>query len=136
MVDQKQIGGNSRSTLGTMTDIQSFLRPIFSRIGMPETGLAHTFSFNDPAGMCPECDGIGKKIVPILDKLIDMDKSLKEGALLFPAYAVDGWYWQIYESSGFFDMDLKLKDYDEETLHKLLYGEREKIKVKVLNNKE
>ena len=136
VVDQKQIGGNSRSTLGTMTDIQSFLRPIFSRIGMPETGLAHTFSFNDPAGMCPECDGIGKKIVPILDKLIDMDKSLKEGALLFPAYAVDGWYWQIYESSGFFDMDLKLKDYDEETLHKLLYGEREKIKVKVLNNKE
>lgn len=136
IVDQKQIGGNSRSTLGTMTDILSFLRPVFSRIGQPQTGLAHTFSFNDPAGMCPACDGIGRKIVPIMEKIVDMNLSLNEGALLFPSFAKDGWYWQIYEASGFFEMDKKLSDYNEEALHQLLYGERQKMKVHVMGTKE
>ncbi|MHC5268878.1 ATP-binding cassette domain-containing protein [Enterococcus sp. LJL98] len=136
IVDQKQIGGNSRSTLGTMTDIMSFLRPVFSKIGHPQTGPAHTFSFNDPAGMCPACDGIGRKIVPIMDKMIDWNLSLNEGALLFPSFAKDGWYWQIYEASGFFEMDKKLCDFSEEERHQLLYGERQKMKVHVMGTKE
>ena len=73
IIDQKQIGGNSRSTLGTITEILSFLRPIYSRVGSPLTGAARTFSFNDPSGMCLACDGIGKNISVIFDKIIDMN---------------------------------------------------------------
>lgn len=135
IVDQKPMGGNSRSTLGTISDISSFLRPLFSRIGQPNSGPAHTFSFNDPLGMCPKCSGIGRLNAIRVDKLIDMNKSLNDGAFLFPAFNKDGWYFTIYEASGFFDLDLPLKDYDEETLQLLLYGEKRKIKVPVLGEK-
>ena len=57
LVDQKRLGGGSHSTVGTVTDIASVLRLLFSRIGQPYVGSANAFSFNDPQGMCPECNG-------------------------------------------------------------------------------
>ena len=53
-VDQKRIGGNSRSTLGTITDINPLLRLLFSRIGQPHIGPSNYFSFNDPNGRCKD----------------------------------------------------------------------------------
>lgn len=38
IIDQKRLGGNSRSTLGTITDINSILRLLFSRVGKPSIG--------------------------------------------------------------------------------------------------
>ncbi len=85
VVDQKRIGGNSRSTLGTITDISPLLRLLFSRYGEPRVGTAsNVFSFNDPAGMCPGCQGVGRKLGLDLDKFLDKSKSLNEGAILFP----------------------------------------------------
>ena len=135
IVDQKPMGGNSRSTLGTISDIVSFLRPVFSRIGQPYSGPAHSFSFNDPLGMCKTCSGIGKTNALRMDLLVDMNKSLREGAFLFPAFDTEGWHFAIYEASGFFDMDLPLKDYDAESLDLLLYGSSRKVKVKVMGEK-
>ena len=135
IVDQKPMGGNSRSTLGTISDIAGCLRPLFSRIGTPYSGPAHTFSFNDPLGMCLTCSGIGRTSVIKVDMLVDMNKSLNEGALLHSVFATGSWYFTIFEASGFFDLDLPLKDYDEKTLNLLLYGERQKIKVPVLGGK-
>lgn len=34
-INQNRIGGNSRSTLGTITDINPLIRLLFSRIGLP-----------------------------------------------------------------------------------------------------
>ena len=135
IVNQKPMGGNSRSTLGTISDIVSFLRPLFSRIGSPYSGPAHTFSFNDPLGMCLTCSGIGRTTVIKVEMLVDMNKSLNEGALLHSVFAKGSWYYTIFEASGFFDLDLPLKDYDEKTLDLLLYGERQKIKVPVMGEK-
>lgn len=135
IVDQKPMGGNSRSTLGTISDISSFLRPLFSRIGKPYSGPAHSFSFNDPLGMCPDCSGIGKETTIQVDKIIDMSKSLNDDAIIFPAFAKGGWYFTIYEASGFFDLDKVLSDYDDETLQLLLYGEKQKIKVPHIGGK-
>lgn len=136
IVDQKPIGGNSRSTLGTISDIASFLRPIFSKIGQPYSGPAHSFSFNDPLGMCQKCSGIGRINKVREDLLIDMDLSLNEGAFIYPTFAKGSWYFTIYEGSGYFDMDLPLKDYDKETLHLLLYGESHKVKIGSIAGKE
>lgn len=48
VVNQKRIGGNARSTVGTITDIHSLLRLLFSRIGRPFVGYSDVFSFNNP----------------------------------------------------------------------------------------
>src|SRR5215831_5629536 len=67
LVDQKRLGGGSHSTVGTVTDIASVLRLLFSRIGKPSVGSANAFSFNDQEGMCPECNGQGRAIGVPLD---------------------------------------------------------------------
>ena len=46
--------------------------------------------------MCPECEGIGRVAAMDEDALVDPDKSLNEGAIDFPDFAVDSWYWEIY----------------------------------------
>ena len=87
VVDQKHLGGGSHSTVGTITDIYSLLRLLYSRVGQPYVGNRNVFSFNDPQGMCPACNGIGRKIGVDLSVFLDVSKSLNEGAILFPEYA-------------------------------------------------
>src|SRR5712672_2354921 len=62
IVDQKRLGGGSHSTVGTVTDIAPVFRMLFSRLGKPSVGYANVFSFNDPQGMCLECNGLGRTI--------------------------------------------------------------------------
>ena len=50
VVDQKRLGGGSHSTMGTITDIYSVLRLLYSRVGQPFVGYSNVFSFNDPQG--------------------------------------------------------------------------------------
>ncbi len=128
IVDQKRIGGNSRSTLGTITDINPLLRLLFSRIGQPHLGPSNYFSFNDPNGMCKTCEGIGRMVTLNLEKALDKEKSLNEGAILLPGFTPGTWQWKMYAETGFFDGDKKLKDYSTEEYHKLVYHQPEKIK--------
>ena len=46
IVDQERIGANSRSTVGTATDVNAMLRIVFSRLGQPHVGPPQAFSFN------------------------------------------------------------------------------------------
>lgn len=127
VIDQKRLGGNSRSTVGTITDIYAMLRLLFSRIGKPFAGNSHVFSFNDPAGMCPECSGVGKVVQFDVDKLLDSSKSLNEGAILFPVFKVGSWYLNTYTHSGLFDNDKRLSDYTPAEWDTLLHGKESKI---------
>ncbi len=121
LVDQKRLGGGSQSTVGTVTDIASVLRLLFSRIGKPYVGYANAFSFNEPQGMCLECNGLGRKIGVDLNVLIDKTKSLNEGAVIAPGLVtVES---ELYAQSGFFDNDKKIADYTPEELDLLLYSE-------------
>lgn len=122
IVNQKKIEGNARSTVGTITDIYSFLRLLFSRIGQPFVGHSSVFSFNNPLGMCLCCEGLGKTNVVDLDGLINKDKSLNEGAIKFPTFEVGGWRWTRYVYSGLFDNDKKIRDYTEEEWYNLIYA--------------
>jgi excinuclease UvrABC ATPase subunit len=129
VVDQKHLGGGSHSTVGTITDIYSVLRLLYSRIGQPFVGYSNAFSFNDAQGMCPECNGIGRKMGVDLDKFLDTSKSLNDGAILFPEYAVESWGWNILTQSGLFDNDKKLDDYSDEELNLLLHSKPYKVKM-------
>ena len=44
LIDQKRVGGGSRSTVGTYTDIAALLRLLFSRAGQPYVGPGFAFS--------------------------------------------------------------------------------------------
>lgn len=124
VVDQKPVGGNVRSTVGTMTDIYAVIRVLFSRCGVPSAGPATAYSFNDPSGMCPACDGVGRTVRLDLDRAIDWSKSLNGGALRVPGSSVGGWQWKLYAHSDFFDPDKPLCEYGAEERDRLLYGER------------
>ncbi len=129
VVDQKRLGGGSHSTLGTITDIYSVLRLLYSRVGQPFVGFSNAFSFNDPQGMCPECNGLGRKISVDLTKFLDTSKSLNEGAILYPEYAIESWGWSLLIQSGLFDADKKLADYSEDEMNLLLYSKPYKVKI-------
>ncbi|MEU5974560.1 excinuclease ABC subunit UvrA [Streptomyces sp. NPDC047315] len=122
VVDQKPIGGNARSTVGTMTDINAVLRVLFSRHGAPSAGPATAYSFNDPAGMCPGCDGIGKTVELDVERAVDWSKSLADGALLLPGLSVGSWEWKLYAESGHFDVAKPLRAYTDAERELLLYG--------------
>ncbi|MBP7693606.1 MAG: excinuclease ABC subunit UvrA, partial [Anaerolineales bacterium] len=127
VVDQKRLGGGSHSTVGTVTDIYSVLRLLYSRVGRPFVGYSNVFSFNDPQGMCPECNGLGRKIGVDLDLFLDRSKSLNTGAIRFPDYNVTSWDWTLCTQSGLFDNDKPLADYSPDELDRLLYGRPYKI---------
>ena len=133
IVDQKRLGGNARSTLGTVTDIHPLLRLLFSRFAQPSIGWSNAYSFNDPLGMCPHCEGIGRTITLNLEAALDKEKSLNEGAILLPGFGPGTWQWKAYAESGFFDNDKKIKDYTKEEFEKLVYAGEEKIVVNYMN---
>ena len=172
-VDQHLTNHSPRSTVGTATDIYTYLRVLFARLGhrpcptcgkdvppsfdpsnaewesessadaevsvpeetfpcphcgtpLPEMGMAH-FSFNKPAGACPTCTGLGNVHQANINRLVDEQKSILEGA-------VSGWdvhYLSHYTSTlqaaathyGFaFDFSLPVKDYMSPQRDLLFFG--------------
>lgn len=49
IVDQRRMGADPRSTVGTATDANAMLRILFSRLGRPHIGSPNAFSFNVPS---------------------------------------------------------------------------------------
>src|SRR5690606_20804157 len=130
IVDQQRLGGNSRSTVATVTDTAQMLRVLFSRLAEPRLGPPGLYSYNDPRGMCPDCEGIGQVAAMNMAAVIDESRSLNGGALLPKDFAVDTWWWEIYKNSGLFDMDKPIADYSDEERHNLLHlDDGRKIKV-------
>ena len=125
IVDQSRLGGNARSTVGTISDMYAALRLLYSRIGEPYAGTASYFSFNDPNGMCKTCSGIGKVLDLDIEQAIDRDKSWNENMLNLPAFKVGNYYWKQYTGAGLFDLDKKYRDYSPQERNLLLYGSRE-----------
>lgn len=126
IIDQSRLGGNARSTVGTISDMYTVLRLLFSRIGTPYVGTASSFSFNDPNGMCLECSGLGKVTELDISVALDEEKSWNEGMVELPAFNPGNWYFKQYVESGLFDTDKRLKNYTEKERNLLLYGSHEK----------
>ena len=125
VVDQSPLGGNARSTVGTISGLYSSLRLLFSRIGQPYAGTASYFSFNDPNGMCKTCSGLGKITKVDVEAIIDPEKSWNEGCIKDSLYRPGSWYWKQYAQSGLFDLDKPVKAYTSEEYNLLLYGSRD-----------
>ena len=93
------------------------------------------FSFNNPAGACPTCDGLGVK------QFFDPDKVVLHPELSMAGGAVRGWdrrnayYFQMIRSLGGhyeFDVETPWSELAEDVRQIVLYGSgREKIKLKL-----
>lgn len=131
IVDQKPVGGNPRSTVGTMTDIYALVRGLFAKFGDPVTDDVLLFSFNSPQGMCPDCEGLGRTIRPDVDRLVDRTKSIDDGAILLPGFKAGGMERQMYTNYDGLDAAKKLDDYTDAEWHTLLHGGEGKVSVSV-----
>jgi excinuclease ABC subunit A len=136
VVDQKSVGRNVRSTVGTITEIWDYLRLLFARIGKPDINSPELivnrtlFSFNSPVGACPACKGLG--VMDQLDPLLlvaDETRSLRDRALVITApngYII---YSQVTmevldlvcRAEGF-SVDIPWEDLTQEQKHIVLYG--------------
>ncbi|MER7865171.1 excinuclease ABC subunit UvrA [Amycolatopsis japonica] len=123
IVDQRRFTGNARSTVGTASDIAPLLRLLFSRLGKPGAGFSPAYSFNDPAGMCPRCEGLGTVDDIDLDRLLDRSRSLREGAVRFPTFAPGTYRWKRLVHSGLVDPDVPLGRLPAAKLETLLHAE-------------
>ncbi|MFF4054367.1 ATP-binding cassette domain-containing protein [Streptomyces sp. NPDC001668] len=158
-VDQQRLGGDPRSTVGTVTDTNAMLRILFSRLGTPHIGSPKAFSFNVASisgagavtmerggqtvkerrsfsivgGMCPRCEGRGTVNDIDLTQLYDDSKSLAEGAMTIPGYKAGGWNYRLYSESGFFDADKPIRRFTKRELQDFLYREPTRMKIAGIN---
>jgi excinuclease UvrABC ATPase subunit len=128
VVDQKPVGASSRSTVGTAVDAAPLMRLLFSRVGEPSAGGSMAYSFNHPAGACPDCTGIGEQIELDKESFFDPDKSLVEGAILFSQFS-SGWQTVYYQNNPLLDPYKKLRDFSPEERKVLEYGPDEPLMV-------
>ncbi|GAA2591225.1 excinuclease ABC subunit UvrA [Streptomyces axinellae] len=159
IIDQRQMGGDPRSTVGTATDTNAMLRILFSRLGQPHIGSPAAFAFNVPSvrasgaitvergarktvkqtfsrtgGMCTRCEGRGRVSDIDLTQLYDDSKSLSEGAFTIPGWKSDSFFTvRVYAESGFVDPDKPIRDYTEQELADFLHREPTKVKVEGVN---
>lgn len=128
VIDQKRMGNNLRSTVGTATEVNTYLRLLYSRIGKPFIGPSFFFSFNHPEGMCPQCNGLGKQIKIDLGQFLDTEKTIREGAITHPHYKVGNYLWKELMLLNVVDPDKPLNQFSEGELNLLLYSEPFAIK--------
>lgn len=122
IVDQSPLGGNARSTVGTISGLYAVLRLLYSRAATPSAGSASHYSFNDPAGMCPVCSGLGRTTEIDLERLVDKDKSWNEGCIRDKSFEKGKYFWRQLRDSGFFDPDKPVKDFTPAEMNRMLYG--------------
>lgn len=159
VVDQERMGGNPRSTVGTATDATAMLRILFARLGTPNLGSPTAFSFNQATvtaqgartvekkgaakkevvkfkrqgGMCSECEGLGRVSHLDLAELFDKNKTFEENPLTIPGYNGGGWNERLYRESGFFPVDIPIKDFTEQQMQDFLYKEPTRMKIAGIN---
>jgi len=160
IVDQERMSSDTRSTVGTATDVNAMLRILFARLGEPHIGPPNAFSFNVPSvraagsitvergsgkgktvrktysragGMCPHCEGRGTVSDIDLTQLYDDSMSLAEGAITIPGYKKGGWAVRAYTESGFVDADKPIRDFSEQELADFLYKEPVKVRMMDMN---
>ncbi len=171
-VDQRNTNRSPRSTVGTATEVYTYLRVLFARTGhrpcpqcgedvppehemdearesvwedddeagepeytvacpgcgaaLPAMGMAF-FSFNKPAGACPACTGLGTVYGVNLPRILDEEKSLREGAVLVWDSRIVDRYLETLAAAGRhygfdFDSSVPVRSLSPAVRDLLLYG--------------
>ena len=111
-----------------------------SNFSCPESGFTideiepRIFSFNNPAGACDKCDGLGNAVAFDVKLIVpDENVTFRDGAIAPWAVNTSKLYIQTLQSLGKhykFDIDDKFSDISDEVKERLLYGSGdEKIEI-------
>ena len=128
---------NDVATVAHIDDDKAADLVFSARFACPSCGYSlqelepRLFSFNNPAGACPACDGIGNQ------QFFDPDRVVSNPHLSLAGGAIRGWdrrnayYFSIISALADhygFDIEIPYEDLDEHIQHILLYGSgKEKI---------
>lgn len=123
VVEQRRLIGGPRSTVATLTDLGDWMRMVYARAATPHLGRSQAFSFNDPAGMCLTCHGLGREEDVDVAAFVDETRSLREGPFRHPDYKAGSPALRRYISSGLFDADVPLEQFSARERHLLLDAE-------------
>ncbi|UNK16375.1 excinuclease ABC subunit UvrA [Paenibacillus sp. N3/727] len=129
-IGQHVTNRNPRSTVGTVTDMYTYLRLVFQKKGERKCRQCHQvippasaggeeeviycsackfahppltksdFSFNTPSGACPTCSGLGTVVDIDVEAVFDKEKSIRGGAVTFWYDAINEYYSSILEAAG------------------------------------
>ena len=114
-----------------------------SNFSCPESGFTideiepRIFSFNNPAGACDKCDGLGNAVAFDVNLVVpDENISLRDGAIAPWALNTSKLYVQTLQSLAKhykFDIDSKFSDLSDDIKQRLLYGSGEE-KIEIVYN--
>ncbi len=122
-------------------DVETNIKEIYSsNFSCPESGFTideiepRIFSFNNPAGACDKCDGLGNAVAFDIKLVVpDENISFRDGAIAPWSLNTSKLYIQTLESLGRhykFNIDDKFSDISEEIKQNILYGSGdEKIEI-------
>jgi excinuclease UvrABC ATPase subunit len=160
VVDQRRLGADPRSTVGTATDANAMLRILFSRLGTPHIGSPNAFSFNVASvrasgaitvergagtkavkanfsrtgGMCTRCEGRGSVTDIDLTQLYDDSKTLAEAPFTIPNWGADNIFnSRMYADSGLLPRDKPIGKFTKKEMQEFLHGEARRVKVQGVN---
>ena len=95
------------------------------------------FSFNNPAGACEECAGLGEMRSMSVDKIIpDKSLTLRNGAVMvngFKTLEEESWNGPLFEAVGKkygFTLDTPIKDFSQKSFEVLMYGDGESYEIR------
>ena len=105
-------------------------------ISMPELE-PRMFSFNNPAGACPSCSGLGFRLIADPELVIpDKDKSILQGAIQASGWnsartdSVFRMYFEALAQKYHFSLSVPVKELSKEAMDVILYGTKgEKIRM-------
>ncbi len=83
LIDQKPMGRNLRSTVGTATELHTYLRLLFARCGN-RPGLPSFFLASTAPGRLPAVHGSGGFVSARQDLLVDGTRYMRDGASRLP----------------------------------------------------
>ena len=127
---------DGRARLVSMDDLASAEIVFSARFACASCGYAlpelepRLFSFNNPAGACPDCDGLGVK------SFFDPERIVIHPELSLPGGAIKGWdrrnayYFQMLKSLADhfgFDIDLAFQELAESIRQMVLYGSGDEV---------
>jgi len=128
MIEQRQMTKSARSTVGTVTEIYTYLRLLFSRTGSAKNLSAGHFSFNNALGACKICKGLGFDVTIDPNSIVDFERSLNDGAIKVTTFSPGGRYFNILNTTQRLDFDKPIKDFSKEDYEFLLYSPQVKLK--------
>ena len=131
--------------LGTGEDSKE--RMFSTKLACPDHGIGieelepRTFSFNNPFGACPVCNGIGFTEKVDEKAIIKEEESIEEGALsrIFATMQFTKYYWdviRILAEMHKVDLSMPFKDLPKKFKDELLYGTGDrKLKYELTSNR-